>query len=101
MTICVICNNDFQGLGANPDPVSLFGECCKTCDETKVVPARVLEHHYKTKYGQITGRICITNLIHLGIKPQRTIELISKAEKIKNADLENERNYYGSLVCKS
>ena len=99
MTICVICNNDFQGLGANPDPVSLFGECCKTCDETKVVPARVLEQHYKEKYGDITGRICITNLIHLGKKPQETIKLISKADKIKNVDLINERNYYGDL-CK-
>ncbi len=100
MTICVICNNDFQGLGANPDPVSLFGECCKTCDETKVVPARVLEQHYKEKYGERSGRMCITNLIHLGIKPQRTIELISKADKLKDVDLINERNYYGDL-CKS
>ena len=79
MTKCVICQNDFEGIGANPDPVSLYGVCCNTCD--------------------ITGRLCITNLIHLGKKPQETIKLISKADKIKNVDLINERNYYGDL-CK-
>ena len=88
MTKCVICQKDFEGIGANPDPVSLFGVCCNTCDEQKVVPARVLEQHYKEKY-----------LIHLGKKPQETIKLISKADKIKNVDLINERNYYGDL-CK-
>ena len=99
MTKCVICQNDFEGVGANPDPVSLFGVCCKSCDEQKVVPARVLEQHYKTKYGEKTGRLCITNLIHLGFKPEKTVRLISEADKLKDIDLINERNYYGDL-CK-
>ena len=28
MTNCVLCQKDFIGIGANPDPVSLFGVCC-------------------------------------------------------------------------
>ncbi len=97
MSICIICNQDFQGIGANPDPVSLFGVCCNTCDEKKVIPARLLEQHYKTKYGEKSGRRCIINLIHLGKKPEETIKLISKSDKLKDVDLINERNYYGDL----
>ena len=100
MTICVICQNDFEGVGANPDPVSYWGECCNTCDTKKVVPARLLEQHYKKKYGEKSGRMCITNLIHLGMKPEKTIKLISEADKLTDVDLINERNYYGGL-CKS
>ena len=68
-------------------------------DKLVLILTRFAEKHYKEKYGEITGRLCITNLIHLGKKPQETIKLISKADKIKNVDLINERNYYGDL-CK-
>ena len=44
--------------------------------------------------------MCITNLIHLGMKPEKTIKLISEADKLTDVDLINERNYYGGL-CKS
>jgi len=78
---CVICNNKINGIGANPYPISYFGECCNTCDNNKVIPARVLEQHYISKYGQSVGSHCITNLIHLGIKVERTVELCKQANK--------------------
>jgi hypothetical protein len=47
---CVICRNDFDGVGNNPHPVSLYGQCCKSCDDKKVIPARMLQLHYERKY---------------------------------------------------
>ena len=44
---CVICRNDFDGVGNNPHPVSLYGQCCKSCDDKKVIPARMLQLHYE------------------------------------------------------
>jgi hypothetical protein len=39
--ICILCRNYFLGWGNNPEPLSNFGECCKKCDEEKVIPARM------------------------------------------------------------
>jgi len=39
--ICCICKKEFQGWGNNPDPIKKKGICCKECDNTKVIPARI------------------------------------------------------------
>ena len=40
--ICVICGKEFEGWGNNPYPVKEEGRCCDECNETKVIPARIL-----------------------------------------------------------
>ena len=39
--ICVICKEEFTGWGNNPAPIKDEGECCDTCDNEKVIPARI------------------------------------------------------------
>ena len=41
--MCVLCGNHFVGWGNNPEPVrsSDWGQCCTTCNETVVIPARL------------------------------------------------------------
>tara|TARA_R100000388_G_scaffold91212_1_gene73117 strand:+ start:786 stop:947 length:162 start_codon:yes stop_codon:yes gene_type:complete len=39
--ICVICKEEFTGWGNNPAPIKDEGECCDTCDNEKVIPARM------------------------------------------------------------
>lgn len=29
---CVICNNKITGFGHNPDPISIKGRCCDSCN---------------------------------------------------------------------
>jgi len=38
---CVLCTKLFEGLGSNPSPLSEVGECCKVCDDTIVLNARL------------------------------------------------------------
>jgi len=40
-TVCVICKKVINGYGNNPYPVKEEGECCDTCNLTKVIPARI------------------------------------------------------------
>lgn len=106
---CVICRNDFDGVGNNPHPVSLYGECCKSCDDKKVIPARMLQLHYERKYqSKELAKLLIENLIHLGFAPEKTIKQLknSKTEKsielLKSSNLFdrldsiNEKKYYGA-----
>ena len=39
--VCVICKEEFTGWGNNPSPIKDEGECCDTCDNEKVIPARI------------------------------------------------------------
>ena len=39
---CCICGREFEGIGNNPYPVSLGGECCDACNLQKVIPDRVM-----------------------------------------------------------
>ena len=39
--VCVICKEEFTGWGNNPQPIKEEGECCDTCDNEKVIPARM------------------------------------------------------------
>ena len=39
--ICCICGKRFQGYGNNPEPVKHEGRCCKECNETIVIEARI------------------------------------------------------------
>lgn len=39
---CVICGKEFEGWGNNPYPVKEEGRCCDECNETKVIPARIM-----------------------------------------------------------
>lgn len=38
---CCICGNKFKGYGNNPWPIKQDGECCKDCNISKVIPARI------------------------------------------------------------
>ena len=38
--ICVLCKKEFEGFGANPQPLA-EGICCDECDKTKVIPERI------------------------------------------------------------
>ena len=38
--ICVLCKKEFEGFGANPQPLT-EGLCCHSCDAYKVIPERI------------------------------------------------------------
>lgn len=40
---CALCGGSFYGYGNNPDPVAKKGQCCDTCNSTKVIPARLAQ----------------------------------------------------------
>ena len=37
---CCLCGGTFEMYGCNPAPLG-EGKCCHTCDETRVIPARI------------------------------------------------------------
>lgn len=39
--VCCICGKEYEGWGNNPYPVKENGECCRECNMTQVIPARV------------------------------------------------------------
>jgi len=106
---CVICRSDFEGLGNNAHPVSLYGECCKNCDDTKVIPARMLQLHYEKKYqSKDLAEFIIRNLIHSGWTPEKSIKmlqdnrndkttaLLKSSNLLDRIDSINEKKYYGA-----
>jgi hypothetical protein len=41
-TKCILCNNDFTGMGHNPAPLADSNfRCCGGCNSARVVPYRV------------------------------------------------------------
>lgn len=38
---CVLCEKRFFNFGHNPAPLSEEGRCCDSCNNTKVIPARI------------------------------------------------------------
>lgn len=44
---CILCHQTFYGMGNNPAPLSEEGRCCDKCDNTKVIPERII--NWKTK----------------------------------------------------
>ena len=38
---CVICGNEYEGMGNNPTPIKEHGKCCDECNENYVLPARI------------------------------------------------------------
>ena len=38
---CVLCNEEYDGHGNNPYPVTENGRCCVDCNRLKVIPARI------------------------------------------------------------
>ena len=57
--ICVICNKPIEPEpitgwknGCNAEPVKK-GKCCKQCDDTIVIPARIEQHFKKNKASMI------------------------------------------------
>ena len=40
---CCICGEKFVGFGNNPWPIKEKGRCCDNCDDTKVIPARIIQ----------------------------------------------------------
>ena len=46
---CSICSGPYENWGNNPWPLGKFeARCCSTCNDTRVVPARLLLIHRKT-----------------------------------------------------
>lgn len=41
MARCVLCKATIEGYGNNPAPLASTGNCCDTCNATKVLPARL------------------------------------------------------------
>jgi hypothetical protein len=41
--ICVVCGNKVGNWGHNPQPIKEDGICCDRCNQTVVIPARLLE----------------------------------------------------------
>ena len=39
--VCILCKGEFVGYGNNPDPLSTTGRCCDTCNDVRVIPARM------------------------------------------------------------
>ena len=80
-TKCYVCKtNEFEGMGHNPYPIvqtEFFkrARCCDTCNDEKVIPARILEKHYQDQYGIDMGSKCIISLIHLGWSVEKTLRL--------------------------
>ena len=40
---CVICKQEFTGWGNNPQPVKDSGRCCDKCNDTRVIPYRIMQ----------------------------------------------------------
>ena len=38
---CILCKGEIVGYGNNPDPLSTTGRCCDTCNDVRVIPARM------------------------------------------------------------
>lgn len=38
---CVLCGNEFYGMGNNPKPIKQKGRCCDDCNLKKVIPERL------------------------------------------------------------
>ena len=34
---CSICNEDFEGFGNNPNPISTTGRCCDNCNYDVII----------------------------------------------------------------
>jgi hypothetical protein len=45
---CVICNEDVEKFGHNPQPIKQEGRCCEKCNYGVVINARVKELKNKT-----------------------------------------------------
>jgi hypothetical protein len=45
MFVCCICGQKFEGFGNNPWPIvkDADSRCCDSCNETEVIPARILQ----------------------------------------------------------
>lgn len=41
--VCCLCGNEIYGWGNNPWPLAQAGECCDSCNEKKVIPARLIQ----------------------------------------------------------
>lgn len=37
---CCLCGEEIEGFGNRPYPLADEGECCETCNITRVIPAR-------------------------------------------------------------
>lgn len=42
MKICSVCGKEIKGFGNNPYPLKTKGECCNDCNDTIVIPIRIL-----------------------------------------------------------
>lgn len=41
--VCCICGKVFEGWGNNPYPMAEEGRCCDECNDTYVIPARLIK----------------------------------------------------------
>jgi len=54
--ICVLCGKAFKEYGNNPAPLKDEGECCDSCNDTKVLPARFKGAFDKPKQPKVRVR---------------------------------------------
>ena len=54
--VCSLCNDDFVGMGNNPEPLAEFEQrCCDDCNSEKVFPARLARLARIYKQGETNG----------------------------------------------
>lgn len=44
---CCLCKGVFTGWSNNAEPLVKNGQCCKKCDNEKVIPERIRIHYEK------------------------------------------------------
>ena len=50
--ICSICGQQTKGYGNNAEPVVPNGRCCDVCDNTVVIPTRIVQFYRAKKASQ-------------------------------------------------
>lgn len=48
---CCLCGAKFEGHGNNPSPVKEKGVCCNSCNEKRVIPARLKRLTERERYN--------------------------------------------------
>lgn len=54
--LCVICGQPYEGWGNNPDPLFHRGRACDSCDDLKVIPARLERMGYGPLHAESIGK---------------------------------------------
>jgi hypothetical protein len=51
---CSLCDKQYEDFGHNPEPLKSVGErCCDSCNQNKVIPARLLAFQHPELYATL------------------------------------------------